>query len=68
MGLDSSTPPADPAGDPLRDVEQVLGIAEADFDGLEPAAALDKDRAHAVDQNVGDPAVQEQRLDRSPAL
>ena len=60
--------PPDAPGDALRDVHQVLGIAEADVHRLQSPAAFDICGAGAVDQDVGDALVLQQGLDRTESL
>ena len=45
-------PPADPAGDPLDDLEQVPLVVERHVDTLQPAVPLDVGRLGAVDHDV----------------
>ena len=47
-------PPADPAHDPLDDLDQVPVVVERDVGPLQPALALDVDDLGAVDQDVAD--------------
>ncbi len=57
-------PAADRGDDLVDDAQQVLLVLEAHAAGLEQAAALDIDAFVAVDQDVADGAVLEQRLER----
>ena len=52
----------------MRDAQQVLAVAELDVHRLQLAAALHVDRSEAVDQNVGDARVVEQRFERAQTL
>ncbi len=58
---------ADLADDSLTDVEQLGVVAEADVGLLHLAVDLDEDRVTAVDHDVGDVIVGEQRLQRAVA-
>ena len=60
-------PPADAGDDPLRDVHDVLIVAELNVRELELAAPLDVDLLGPVDHDVGDALVPEQRLERPEA-
>ena len=57
--------PADRRDDLVDDAQQVRLVLEAHAAGLEHAAALDIDAFVAVDQDVGDGRVLEQRLERA---
>jgi hypothetical protein len=57
-------PPPDPGDDAVDDPQQVVVVAEPDRRDLQLATALDIDLERAVDQDVGDRVVLEQRLDR----
>ena len=61
-------PASHPTGDPLRDVKQVLPVAEPHVDPFQPAAPLDIHRLHAVDEYVGDLRVEKQRFDGTQPL
>src|SRR5439155_22826213 len=56
--------PADCAGNPLRDINEMLGIAEPCSGFLKSAAAFDIDVKRPVRQDVGYLIVVEERLKR----
>ena len=58
---------ADARDDALDDLHQVLIVFEGQAGQFEFAGALDVDPVEAVDQNVGDGGVFEQRLERTEA-
>ena len=60
-------PAADRGDDLLDDPQQVPLVLEADRRRLQHAVALDEDLVVAVDQDVGDGRVLEQRLERAQA-
>jgi len=58
---------ADAAGDAMRDLGDIIGVAKREVDALEAAGTLAEDVTRAVDQDVGDVRVVEERLKRSEA-
>ena len=60
-------PPADPRHDAVDDAHQVLIVAKAHGGLVDFAAAFDPYAAVAVDQDVGDVVVLQQRLERPEA-
>ena len=64
IGLSSSTRRPSGRQDALDRVAQGLLGLETDRGRLDPPAALDEDRARAVDHHLLDPLVGEQRLER----
>ena len=56
--------PADRRGDALRDMQDMGVVAKLQLGQFQLAAALDIDHARAVDQDVGDAVVAQQRLER----
>ena len=67
IGDDSSIAPADRRDDLLDDPQQMPLVLEADRRRLEHAVALDEHMVIAVDQDVGDRRILEQRLERPEA-
>ena len=63
-GLDLVDPPAERRDDPLDDAQDVLVVQEDRVDPLDLARALDVDVVRAVDHDLGDGRVREERLDR----
>ena len=60
-------PPAERGDDPVDDPQDVLVVEEVAVDPLDLAAALDVEVARAVDHDLGDRLVGEQRIERPEA-
>ncbi len=67
IGLVSSTRRPTSADDAVDDLPQMLVVAEANIRVFQAAAALDINLVEAVDQNIGDGRVLQQRLQRTEA-
>ena len=59
--------PADAGDDAVDDLHQVLVVLEGQAGDLEFAGALDVDAVEAIDQDVGDGRILEQRFERTEA-
>ena len=66
-GLDLVDAAAERGDDPVDDPQDVLVVEEVRVDPLDLAAALDVEVVRAVDHDLGDRLVGEQRLERSEA-
>ena len=66
-GLDCVDPPAERGDDPVDDPQDVLVVEEDGVDPQDLAAPLDVEVVRAVDHDLGDRLVGEQRLERPEA-